>query len=79
MALGDHIIRRLPHIIAASLSDVDLTMARVEKNHIEMVLRLVCGDLLVASRVLGMSRRSLERKGYRSFVNRKKKGAKHDR
>jgi len=66
MKLGDYTVRRTPHIVAAAYAGVDLSLARVERDHIERVLRAINGNLTAAAKLLRVSRRCLERKGYRS-------------
>lgn len=66
MKLGAYTVFRTPHIIAAAYAGVDLSLERVEREHIERVLQAVNGSLPAAAKLLRVSRRSLERRGYRS-------------
>lgn len=65
MKLGEYTKKRTPYIVAAALDDVDLSVRTAERRHIEKVMGLVGGNITLAARLLRLSRRSLERKGYR--------------
>ena len=64
MRLGEYTDRRIPYIIAAALAPVDLRLKTVERDYIRSVLDAVDGNLSVASKILGVNRRSLQRNGY---------------
>ena len=42
----------------------DLSLAEVERRHIERVLRLAEGNKSAAAKILGVDRRTLQRKGF---------------
>lgn len=66
MKLGEYTAQRTPYIVAAALDNVDLTLAGAQRRHVEYVLKLVDGRVPLAARLLGVSRRLLERWGYHS-------------
>jgi ActR/RegA family two-component response regulator len=51
--------------LEAAAAGVDLTLASTERDHIAMVLGLVRGDLSAAARMLGVNRRTLQRRKHR--------------
>jgi ActR/RegA family two-component response regulator len=68
MKLGDYTMRRTPHIVAAALANVDLSLKTANRTHIERVIEACHGSLPAAAKLLQVSRRSLERMGYRSSI-----------
>lgn len=68
MGFGDYTVRRTPHIITAALANVDLSLKTAERTHIERVIAACHGSLPAAAKLLRISRRSLERMGYRSSI-----------
>lgn len=61
------------HAVAAALkaSGVDLTLKTLNDQHIASVLNLVDGNLVVAADLLGVNRRSLQRRARRSARRRR--------
>lgn len=48
-------------MIAEALVGVDLTLKTFQRRHIDMVLEIVKGNPVMAAKLLGISRRTMER------------------
>lgn len=64
--LGEYTSSRTPHIIVAALDGIDLSLVSAQRRYIEMIVALVGGSIPAAAKVLRVSRRFLERHGFRA-------------
>jgi len=58
------LLRSLVGSAEIAAGDDPMTLAAVERRHVERVLRLAGGNKSVAARMLGLDRRTLQRKGF---------------